>query len=222
MAHGVFVTGTDTEVGKTLIATALLHAFAADGRTVLGMKPVAAGCDEDGRNVDVETLRAASSRQLPVEQVCPYLFRAPIAPHLAAAEQGVRIELDRLLVCHAALAAQADTTVVEGVGGFSVPFNERETSADLAERLALPVVLVVGMRLGCINHALLTQEAIAARGLQLAGWVANRVEPGMSHAEANIETLCKYLDAPLLGTVPYEPHHRPEAVAHLLDIQALR
>jgi dethiobiotin synthetase len=209
--QGVFVTGTDTEIGKTLVAAALLHAIRRSGRTAIGMKPIAAGChlDADGtrRNDDVDTLRAASSPELadrvdPADRN-PYLFDEWIAPHVAAARHGVTLSIPHLVAAHARLAARADAVVVEGAGGFLVPLDASHTFADLAVALGLPVVLTVGMRLGCINHALLTAEAIRARGLVLAGWVANRIDPEMDAFDENLATLDARLRAPRLGVVPW-------------------
>ena len=199
-----FVAGTDTEVGKTFVTAALLHGLKQRGLRALGMKPVAAGTDANGHNDDVEMLIAASSVSAPRELVNPYLFAPAIAPHIAASESGVVIDLARIEAAFAALRPLADVVLVEGVGGFCVPLGEdRGTGADdLAVRLRLPVILVVGMRLGCINHALLTAEAIAARGLTLAGWVANRIDPTMARFEENLATLKTRLAAPLLGIVP--------------------
>lgn len=170
-----FVTGTDTGVGKTLVSCALLHGFAAQGKRVVGMKPVAAGCD-DGLHEDVRQLRAASNVLASGGQINPYCFVQPVAPLLAAQFTGVSISFARIMESFSELNAQADVVIVEGVGGFRVPLTPEQDSADLAEQLELPVILVVGMRLGCLNHALLTAEAIAARGLTLAGWVANVVD----------------------------------------------
>lgn len=219
--HAFFVTGTDTEIGKTFTACALLHAFAARGLRTLGMKPVAAGCAADGTNEDVEALRAASTVARPATEVCPYLFGQPIAPHLAARDEGRSIELTAILLRYRALAALADVLIVEGVGGFCVPFDGDESSADLAVRLQLPVVLVVGLRLGCINHTLLTQEAIAARGLRLAGWVANRIDPQMARIDDNVAALRERVHAPLLADVPYRPIDGALGAGRLLDIEAL-
>ncbi|MBX6392407.1 MAG: dethiobiotin synthase [Burkholderiales bacterium] len=217
----LFVTGTDTEVGKTRVAAALLHAFAARRLRTVGMKPVAAGCDAQGLNEDVETLCAASSVKAPREWVCPYLFQPPIAPHIAAAEAGVTIDLAHIEARYRELRTLADVVIVEGVGGWLVPLNARETGADLARRLGAPVVLVVGMRLGCINHALLTQEAILARGLRLAGWVANRVDPDMQRTERNLEALRERLQAPLLADFPYAPGTASETFAGCFDLSLL-
>jgi dethiobiotin synthetase len=155
-----FITGTDTGVGKTLVSCALLHGLAAQGKRAVGFKPVAAGCDADDHNEDAKALRAASNIQAAYGQINPYCFTHAIAPHLAARHAGVRIEFGRILNSYRELEAQADAVVVEGVGGFCVPLNEKQDSADLAAALELPVILVVGMRLGCLNHALLTVRAI--------------------------------------------------------------
>lgn len=206
---GVFVTGTDTGVGKTLVACALLRRLAADGASTVGMKPVAAGCEQTpaGRtNEDVEALIAASTVRADPALVNPYALREAIAPHLAAAHESVRIDLEHLVACYTRLAGIARWVVVEGVGGFRVPLNESHDAADLARMLALPVVLVVGMRLGCLNHATLTREAIASRGLGLAGWVANRIDPAMARCDENIEFLRRALDAPFLGEIPHVEH----------------
>lgn len=216
-----FVTGTDTGVGKTLVSCALLHAFAAQGRQVAGFKPVAAGCDENDHNDDALALRAASSMPLTYGQVNPYCFAPAIAPHLAARHSGVRIELSRILNSYGELAGQADEVIVEGAGGFLVPLNEKQDSADLAQQLALPVILVVGMRLGCLNHALLTVRAIAGCGLKCAGWVANAMAGGVPALQENIDTLRDRIDAPLLGVVPYMAAPDARAVAGLLDVVTL-
>ena len=203
MHRAWFVTGTDTEIGKTHACCALLHALRRKGISAIGMKPVAAGTDIDGRNDDVDRLLAASSARAPQELVNPYLFEAPIAPHVAASDTGVRINLNAIQDAYRQLTALADAVVVEGVGGFCVPLDDHTDTADLAMVLGLPVILVVGIRLGCLNHALLTAEAIAARGLTLAGWIANRVDPEMSRPEATINTLQARLRAPLLGLLPW-------------------
>lgn len=200
-----FVTGTDTGIGKTLVSCAMLHGLRASGLCALGMKPIAAGVDADGTNEDVEQLRAAGSLQVDRALVNPYLLRQPMAPHLAAAEEGVALGLATIRSAFDALAEQADAVVVEGCGGFLVPLDDTRDTADLALCLGLPVVLVVGMRLGCLNHALLTQEAIARRGLTLAGWVANRVDPHMLRFDGNLATLEARIAAPLLGVLPFQP-----------------
>jgi dethiobiotin synthetase len=202
MKTGFFVTGTDTGVGKTAISAGLLRSFAALGLRSAGMKPVAAG-SSSGRNDDVEALIAAGSARVERSLVCPYLFEPPIAPHVAAREAGVAIELAVIETAFQRLQAQVDAIVVEGVGGFRVPLNERDDTAQMARRLGLPVILVVGLRLGCLNHALLSAEAIAAEGLRLAGWVANRIDPAMARADENVAALSERLRAPLIADVPY-------------------
>ena len=211
-----FVAGTDTEVGKTFVACALLHALRKRGYSAIGMKPVAAGTDARGRNDDVEALIAAASVKAPREHVNPYLFAPAIAPHIAAAEEKRVIDIERIAQSFAALRPLADALVVEGVGGFCVPLGATIDAADLAQRLALPVILVVGMRLGCINHALLTEQAIAARGLRLAGWIANRIDPQMARFDENLESLKERLAAPLLAVIP--AHSTPEEAAKLIRL----
>jgi dethiobiotin synthetase len=198
-----FITGTDTGVGKTLISCALLHAFAAQGRRVAGFKPVAAGCDANRQNDDAKALHTVSSQPLSYERVNPYCLHEAIAPHIAAQHENVRIEMPRILAAYRELAEQADVVIVEGAGGLLVPLNEQQDNADLALELGLPVILVTGMRLGCLNHALLTVEAIKARGLTLAGWVANVIDADMKCLEENISALQQRIAAPLLGVVPY-------------------
>ncbi|WP_068678235.1 MULTISPECIES: dethiobiotin synthase [unclassified Variovorax] len=220
-----FVTGTDTGVGKTLVSSAMLSSLAASGLQAVGMKPVAAGLDFiDGawRNEDVEQLKAAGNVDAQLALRCPYLLRAPISPHLAAQEEDVRIAPQHLLSAYEQLARQADAVIVEGVGGFRVPLADGFDSADLAVALGLQVVLVVGLRLGCLNHALLTAEAIRARGLVLAGWVGSVIDPRMLALEANIETLGARLDAPLLGVVPHLAVPEAARAAPHLDLRALR
>ncbi|MFZ3019099.1 MAG: dethiobiotin synthase [Gallionella sp.] len=215
-----FVTGTDTGVGKTLVSCALLHAFAARGRSVVGMKPVAAGCDDD-MHEDVRQLRAASNMLAGLGQINPYSFVRPVAPHLAARFAGIRISLDRILEAYSELNAQADVVIVEGAGGFRVPLNDEQDSADMVQQMNIPVVLVVGMRLGCLNHALLTAEAIAVRGLTLAGWVANVVDAEMAMLDENVAALEQRIAAPLLGIVPHQAQPDARAVAALLDTDLL-
>ena len=223
MEQGFFITGTDTGVGKTLAASALLHAYAATGKKVIGMKPVAAGCEIAGqmRCEDVEALQAASTVQAPFSLINPYAFAAPVAPHIAAAQAGVVIDLERIHAALLELGRLAQIVIVEGVGGFKVPLNAREDSADLAVKLGLPIILVVGMRLGCLNHALLTQAAIAASGLPVAGWVANRIDPAMLLFAENLQALQERLDCPLLGVLPWQTNPGVEIVAPLLEISRL-
>lgn len=213
-----FLTGTDTEVGKTFAACALLHAARARGLSALAMKPVAAGVDEAGRNEDVERLSDASSVEAEHALVNPYCFDAPVAPHLAAADADRTIDADVIVAAYRQLAPRATFMLVEGVGGFRVPLGDGFDSADLATRLGLPVILVVGLRLGCLNHALLTAEAIAARGLDLAGWIANRIDPAMAKCQENVDALRTRLTAPLLGMLPWQPEHDARVSAKFLTL----
>jgi dethiobiotin synthetase len=211
--HGYFVTGTDTGVGKTVVACALLAALAGRGKRAIGMKPVACG-GEPGTdtllNDDVERLLAAGNVDAPREHVNPYGFAPAIAPHIAARQAGVVIDLDRVEKSFRVLAGMADAVVVEGVGGFHVPLGSGADTAQLAARLALPVVLVVGMRLGCLNHALLTANAVSGCGLKLAGWIANHVDPEMAVAEDNVRALDERIGAPRIGRISFhrEPDYR--------------
>lgn len=227
--RGCFVTGTDTEIGKTRISAALLHWFSQSGCRSAGFKPISAGTDViDGRRVneDVRALREAGSPALTDAEVGPLQFEAACAPHIAAALEGRSIDRAAILSAARALAARADVLVVEGVGGFCVPLGADWDTADLAVDLGLPVVLVVGLRLGCINHALLTAEAIRARGLRLAGWVGNGIVRDMPWADENVATLREWLrqrhGAPCLGVVPWLANPHPAAVAAHLDAAALQ
>ena len=218
-ALSFFVAGTDTEIGKTLVSSALLHGFARAGLRAAAMKPIASGARErDGvlHNDDADQLDAAANVALPPEIRTPFMMREPIAPHIAAAREGVSLDIGRIVDAHRFAVTQADIVVVEGVGGFRVPLDDTHDTADLAVALNLPVVLVVGMRLGCISHALLTVEAIASRGLELAGWVANRVDPNMLYPDENIRTLLQRIDAPMLGVIPHiAPADASRAADHL-------
>ena len=214
-----FVTGTDTGVGKTLVSAALLHTLAREHRRVVGMKPVAAGgvlVDGVFVNEDALALRAASSCRVPAELDNPVCLREPVSPHLAARLDGVQIDIAHIVSCHQQLLALSDAVVVEGAGGFLVPLSDSLTGADLAVALGLPVLLVVGLRLGCLNHALLTAGAIAERGLTLAGWVANHIDPAMLAQAENIAFLRLRLAAPLLGVVPFQDI--PDAQTVLLSL----
>lgn len=222
--HGYFVTGTDTGVGKTVVACALLTAYAARGLRAVGMKPVASGAEPAAHGLihdDVERLSAASSRAAPREHVNPYCFQPLIAPHIAAAQAGVTIDFGRIEQSYRALAALADVVIVEGAGGFCVPLGPATDTAQLAARLALPVILVVGMRLGCLNHALLTAEAIAARGLRLAGWIANHIDPRMAAADENVSALEERIAAPLLARIAFASAPDPAVIAAALDVSKL-
>ncbi len=205
-----FITGTDTGVGKTTVTLALMQLLQARGRSVCGYKPVAAGSElVAGRevNADALALQQQGSVSLPYAAINPVLLAPPIAPHIAAQEAGVAIHIPELVAQYHALAARVDQVLVEGAGGWRVPINATETLADLARTLKLPVVLVVGLRLGCLNHALLTAQAIRADGLLLAGWVANTLDPAMARQDENLRSLAARLEAPLLGRVPWLGSH---------------
>ncbi|TXI30054.1 MAG: dethiobiotin synthase [Nitrosomonas oligotropha] len=221
MARGYFVTGTDTGVGKTTVSCALLRAFAAQGKRVTGMKPVVAG-SENGRWHDVEQLIAASNISAAREHVNPYAFDPPVSPHIAAQQAGIEIDLTVIQRAHQTLSNQADIVIVEGAGGFLVPVNQTQNGADLACALNLPVILVVGMRLGCLNHALLTAQAIRIAGLSLAGWVANCVDPQMRVPEENIATLEQRLACPLLGVVPFDVEMDIHKSVKILNVITLK
>ncbi len=225
MSRTFFVTGTDTGVGKTLVTAGLLHAARQQQLTTLAMKPLAAGCEatpEGLRNEDALALQAAMTVELDYEQVNPVALAEPIAPHLAAADLGRRLSLDRLVgFCRGTLMNKADLRLIEGAGGWRMPLNERETLAGLPQALDIPVILVVGVRLGCLNHAFLTQEAIMRDGVKIAGWVASQVEADMPALAGNLETLRGALAAPCLGEVPFLPQPTPEAVAGYLDLAKL-
>ena len=211
--NGWFVTGTDTHVGKTRVAAALLRHLNADGVRAVGMKPVASGAEyRNGAPYwqDVEALCAADRFDCPVDQRNPYRFEPAIAPHIAAEQAAVQIDFQRIRQACMDLANQADRVVVEGAGGWYVPLGADGSMATLAKQLDLPVILVVGMRLGCINHALLTARAIRADGCRLAGWVANRIDPDMAVPEDNLATLCQLMPAPLLAEMAWQPDRSGE------------
>ncbi|WP_426151323.1 dethiobiotin synthase [Pseudomonas sp. DC3000-4b1] len=225
MTAAYFVTGTDTEVGKTTLSAGLLQAAKRQGLSTLGAKPVASGCEwVEGalRNSDALALMAESTLKLPYEAINPYAFEPAIAPHIAAQEAGVGLTAKALLSpMRKVLAEQADFTLIEGAGGWRVPLAGEDNLSDLAIALGLPVILVVGVRLGCINHAVLTAEAIARDGLQLAGWVANIIDPSTSRLDANLDTLAQRLSAPCLGGVPRLDLPGAAAVADHLDLSRL-
>jgi dethiobiotin synthetase len=221
MRRGYFVTGTGTGVGKTRVSCALLHAFAERGKIVVGMKPVAAGM-ENGKWEDVELLSAAGNINVPRELINPYAFIPPIAPHIAAERAGIRIDVEVIRNALCKLQELADAVIVEGVGGFLVPLNERQNGADLAVALGLPVILVVGMQLGCLSHALLTAQAVQAAGLTLAGWVANGIDPAMQAFDENVSALERRLKCPLLGVLPFQQSMDCQKMHSTLDIAAIR
>ena len=219
MKKAYFITGTDTGVGKTLVACALLRAFVKQGNKAVGMKPVAAGCMETPAGLccdDVENLRAAGNVDASPEWINPYALILPVAPHIAAARMGLDIRLEKIEQSYLKLCGMADVVVVEGVGGFMVPLNGREDTADMAQRLGLPVIMVVGLRLGCLNHALLSAQAVRQRGLTLAGWVANQIEPDVAFVQDSVAALEQRLDAPLIGVVPYRQGLSSEEMAGML------
>lgn len=225
MGKTYFVTGTDTDAGKTIVTCGLLEAARLKGLTTLALKPVSAGChqSEEGlRNDDALALMEAMTLSLPYEQVNPLAFESPVAPHIAAAEAGVRMTLDRLTgYCRGALMNKNDIALIEGAGGWRVPLNSREMITGLARELNTPVILVVGMKLGCINHGLLTVEAILRDGVKLAGWVANQMDPDMNRYDENLQTLKSMIPALCLGSVPFMETVDRTVVADCLNIQPL-
>jgi dethiobiotin synthetase len=225
MSPSYFIAGTDTDIGKTTVAAGLLHAARLNGLSTLGAKPVASGCDvtpKGLRNSDALALMAQSSVKMTYDEINPIAFEPAIAPHLAAREADVAISVSSLLAAmRKVLDKGADFTLIEGAGGWRVPLSGQANLSDLAMALKLPVILVVGVRLGAINHALLTAEAIARDGLQLAGWVANIIEPKTSRLEENLASLAERLPAPCLGRVPYLKLASPEAVAEYLQLDLL-
>lgn len=225
MRKRFFITGTDTEVGKTAITSGLLALARQRGLRTLALKPVAAGAEagaEGLRNDDALALMAQATVALPYEQVNPVVFEAPIAPHIAALQAGRRLTVSQLAgYCRGALMTPHDVAVIEGAGGWRVPLSGRETLAGLAVELELPVILVVGLKLGCLNHALMTAEAIRRDGLPLAGWVANTVDADMRCFDENLDTLKAWLPAPCLGVVPRLADCCAEHVAEYLNAEAL-
>lgn len=219
-----FIAGTDTNVGKTLVAAGLLVAAKNHGLTTAALKPLAAGCEKTDaglRNADALLLQSVITEPLVYEQINPIALEAAIAPHIAAQQEKRVLSADRLAgFCRGSLNL-ADFTLVEGAGGWRVPLNPQETLADIAKNLRLPVILVVGVRLGCINHALLTVEAIRNDGLQLAGWVANCIDADMPVLQENIHSLAVRIPAPCLGVVPWLDNAAPESVASVLDQESL-
>jgi dethiobiotin synthetase len=222
-ARGVFVTGTDTDVGKTFVAVALVRSLVAAGYRVAAMKPVAAGIARgESVNADVALLAAAANVAAAPNDANPYAFAPAVAPHIAAERAGVAIDVEHCAAAYRRLAAGADAVVVEGAGGALVPLGPGTDMLDLAAALGLPVLLVVGLRLGCINHALLTALAVRARGLHLAGWIVNRIDPAMAEADANVAALASRLEAPLVADIgwldPASPAPRIDGLPVLLGL----
>jgi dethiobiotin synthetase len=218
---GFFVTGTDTGIGKTVASCTLLHALRAQGLRAVGMKPLASGCEatpEGLRNEDALALQAASDPRPLYEDVNPYALPNPLAPELAAGDAGIEVALAPMLAAHARLAAQADVVVVEGVGGWAAPLSTDLHQADLVRALELPVVLVVGLRLGCLNHAYLSVRAIQADGCRLAGWIGTGIDPGMDRIDDNRALLSARVPAPCLGWLPWQAHPDPAALAARLRL----
>jgi dethiobiotin synthetase len=215
MNRGFFVTGTGTGIGKTLASCTLLHALRARGLRAVGMKPLASGCESmpDGlRNEDALALQAASDPRPCYDDVNPYALPLPLAPELAARDAGIEVALAPILAAHARLAAQADVVVVEGVGGWAAPLSATLDQADLVRALDLPVVLVVGLRLGCLNHAYLSARAIQADGCRLAGWIGTGIDPEMERIDDNRILLAARLPAPCLGWLPWQAAPDPAAL----------
>lgn len=213
---GCFVTGTDTGVGKTAIATALVRSMAESGARVVGLKPVASGATRtpDGlRNADAVALAAASSVPRPYELTNPYCFEAAIAPHIAAADAGISMALPKLVDWYGTATAGADVAIIEGAGGWRLPLHPDGFLSDLPERLGLGIILVVGLRLGCLNHARLTVEAIVQSGqCPFVGWIGNSIDPDFARPGDNVAELCRLLDRPPLAIVPFLSETSPDRV----------
>lgn len=219
--RSLYVTGTDTGVGKTVASAALLHRLRSAGRSAVGMKPVASGCERtaDGwRNDDALRLQAASQPCPAYDDINPYALEMATAPQLAARAMGVRVELAPLLDAHARLTAQCEVVVVEGVGGWAAPLGDGLDQCELPRALALPVVLVVGLRLGCLSHARLTARAIAADGLEFIAWIGSSIDPDFAERDAYVELLREALPAPCLGVMPHAVSPDPRAMAQALAL----
>jgi dethiobiotin synthetase len=224
VSRDCFVTGTDTGVGKTVASCALLRALHARGLRAVGMKPVASGCERiEGawRNSDALALQQASDPRPAYEDVNPFALPTATAPQLAARDAGIVVTLAPILAAYGRLAARAERVVVEGAGGWAAPLGDGVEHADLARALGLPVLLVVGLRLGCLNHARLTARAIQADGCRLAGWIGNRIDPAFDRVDGYIELLRDALPAPCLGVLPHAPGAAPDALATHLDTEAI-
>lgn len=224
MSKGYFITGTDTGIGKTHVALSLMAALQQQGKTVCGMKPVSAGCQQTPSglvNDDALKLIEQSSVSLPYHLVNPYAWEPAIAPHIAAQDAGCEMTLAPIRERYQQIASRCDMLIVEGAGGWLVPLNDRQTMAEIPIDLTLDVILVVGIRLGCLNHALLTAESIMHKGCRLAGWFANHIEPSMHAGQQNMQYLIQHIEAPLLGSFTYQPVEQPEQLAMKVAIDYL-
>ena len=224
MIKGYFITGTDTDVGKTLVSASLLYLLRQQGLSVVGMKPIASGCRKTGqglRNDDASLLIEHSSHQPEYNDVNPYAFEAAIAPHIAAAVNNTQIEIETIYQAFMRLSQSNDYCIVEGVGGWRVPVNQNKTMVDVARRIGLPVIVVVGIRLGCINHALLTIESINLSGLECAGWIANCIDPGAAEIGKVIDAIAERADKPLLGIIPHQSSLSVQDCASFINIESI-
>ena len=217
----LFVTGTDTDCGKTVVTLALMHALQKQKLNVNGFKPVAAGVNEAQLNADAVSIQDKSSLALPYEQINPYLFEPAIAPHIAAKRVDIDIDMETIESALNSISSRSDVVAVEGAGGWLVPFNDKQDVADIALNNELPVVLVVGLKLGCINHARLTAESIQAKGGKLIGWIGNQIDPQMINVEENIDTLTQYIDSDCLGVIPFMDDVSDETTASYIDVTKL-
>lgn len=224
-SSGLFITGTDTDIGKTHVSLGLLAGLNSQGYSTVGIKPLASGCvqtPQGWQNNDALQLQNQASIRLPYTRVNPIRFNEPIAPHIAAEKNNSSLSVSQLYTaCQPALEIETDYLLVEGVGGWLMPLNTHETMADLAKEFNFPLILVVGMRLGCLNHAILTTESILSCRLHLLGWVANQIDPGMDYVAENILMLQKRITAPLLGIIPYQANMAPTVTAEFLDLTAV-
>lgn len=221
MAQAYFITGTDTGIGKTWVTVALMEYFKAQGKSVVGMKPVASGCDIVGGklvNDDAVLLQKHSSIELAYDTINPYAYKQPISPHLAGKDNPA--DFNRIETAFTKLRNQADIVLVEGAGGWYSPLNASQHNGDLAKALGLPVLLVIGLRLGCISHAVLTAKAVAADGASFAGWLVNGLKPDDGYDKPVIDTLAGFLQIPCLGKLPYSPGQNFAQMAQAIDFPA--
>lgn len=218
MTQVYFITGTDTDIGKTHVSCILLALAAAQGLRSAALKPVAAGTNASGQNEDVMRLMAAANVGLPEQTINPWLLKEPLSPHIAARHAGMEISMAPIIECFHAACEKTDFLLVEGVGGLYAPLSDNLSQPDLIRELDIPVILVVGLRLGCLNHALLTAAALKQEGLHLAGWIGNLIDPAFQAQDDNIQTLAARLQAPCLGILPYDPVASPEMLASHLTL----